>query len=234
MASFKYYAVVLVWIAANIILLAKSSIMSKEEAEALLRTGWWGNTIPVDNSTSHCKWEGIACNKLGNVIGIDLSMKCRSLNELFYSDLGGELEKLNMSSFPNLASLNLSYCGLNGSIPYEIGRLSKLNYLQLFGNSLTGTLPLSMANLAQLLELDISYNSISGSIPSEIGRLSKLNYLSLSGNQLTGMLPLSMANLTQLLQLGISYNSISGSIPYEIRRLSKLNYLQLSYNSLTA
>ncbi|XP_059638702.1 probable leucine-rich repeat receptor-like protein kinase At1g35710 [Cornus florida] len=249
MDSFKYCVVVVVWIATNIILNAAPIISSStEEAEALLRTGWWGKTIPVDNSTSHCEWYGISCNKLGNVIGIDISW--------YY--LGEELEKLNMSSFPNLVNLDLSNCGLNGSIPREIGRLSKLKYLLLPANRLTGTLPLSLANLTQIVELDISGNSISGSIPStivssfpnlvslnlsrcgfnggipyEIGRLSKLNYLQLSYNELTGMLPLSMANLTQLLELDISHNSISGSISTEIGRMWKLTSLQISYNYLT-
>ncbi|XP_059644676.1 probable leucine-rich repeat receptor-like protein kinase At1g35710 [Cornus florida] len=271
MVSFKYCAVVLVWIATNIILnappilskyLSYTSIISKsssskEEAQALLRTGWWGNTsIPsVHNSTSHCEWDGISCNKFGNVIGIDLSPYCQYR---YWNFEGGELEKLNMSSFPNLVTLDLSYCRLNGSIPYEIGRLSKLKYLRLFGNDLTGTLPLSLANLAQIVELDISGNSISGSIPStivssfpnlvslnlsrcgfnggipyEIGRLSKLNYLQLSYNELTGMLPLSMANLTELLELDISYNELTGMMPLSMVNLTQLLQLDISNNSIS-
>ncbi|XP_059639804.1 MDIS1-interacting receptor like kinase 2-like [Cornus florida] len=239
MASFKYYTVVVVavWIAAaNIILMATSSIISPSpspspsssspEAEALLRTGWWGySTVPVDTSASHCEWKGIACNELGNVIGIDLSYS-------YYELEGHQLETLNMSSFPNLVSLNLSGCGLNGNIPYEIGRLSKLNYLRLSRNNLTGVLPLSLANLTQLLELDISFNNVSGSIPAEIGRMWKLTSLQLSNNYLIGSLPLSLANLTQLLELDISSNHVSGSIPPEIGKLETLTSLFLSSNHL--
>ncbi|XP_059651174.1 probable leucine-rich repeat receptor-like protein kinase At1g35710 [Cornus florida] len=252
MASFKYRAVVVVLIAAIIMLMA-TSILSKsssstEEAEALLCTGWWGNTIPVNTSTTHCKWKGISCNGFGNVIGIDLSSS--------YYEVVGELEKLNMSSFPNLLSLDLSYCELNGRIPYEIGRLSKLNSLRLQSNDLTGMLPLSLGNLTQLIELDISYNHVSGSIPPEIGnlehlkslslssnefngsipleigRLRKLNSLDLYYNNLTGMLPLSLANLTQLHDLDISSNHVSGSIPPEIGNLQNLTSLWLASNQL--
>jgi Leucine-rich repeat (LRR) protein len=51
---------------------------------------------------------------------------------------------------------------------YEIGTLSKLTYLDLSLNNLTGELSLSLTNLTQLLHFDISENLITGFIPQRI------------------------------------------------------------------
>lgn len=91
-----------------------SSSLAETEREALVSTGWWENQIYLANT---CDWIGITCSKGGRVISIDLSSK-----EIYIT---GELGKLNFSSFPSLQTLDLSGCGLGGSIPYQIGILSK-------------------------------------------------------------------------------------------------------------
>ncbi|KAK1381328.1 putative leucine-rich repeat receptor-like protein kinase [Heracleum sosnowskyi] len=163
-----------------------------------------------------------------------------------------ELEKLNFSSITYLETLDLSFCELNGSIPYQIGMLSKLKYLSFRGNYLSGELPSSFGNLTQLqtldlygcklneLEklnfssfpylqtLDLSYCGLAGSIPYQCGMLSKLNYLSLYGNDLSGTLPFIF-----LTTLNLSYCGLDGSIPYQIGMLSKLKDLSLQNNHLT-
>ena len=64
-------------------------------------------------------------------------------------NLGDEFRKFNFSSFPNLVHLELNTTGLQGSIPPEIGTLSKLTHLDLSWNNLTGDLPFSLTNLNQ-------------------------------------------------------------------------------------
>ncbi|XVF58262.1 hypothetical protein PTKIN_Ptkin07bG0050600 [Pterospermum kingtungense] len=86
--------------------------------------------------------------------------------------------------FPN-AVIGL---GLNGSIPPQIGAFSKLKYLYLSWNYLTGQLP-PLGNLTHLEELEFSHNEISGSISLEIGNLKNLVNLSLSWNNLVGSIP---------------------------------------------
>ncbi|KAM7508046.1 hypothetical protein LguiA_018499 [Lonicera macranthoides] len=88
---------------------------------------------------------------------------------------------LNFSSLPNLESLDLTSCKLNGTIIYQIGLLSKLTHLSLPSNSLSRNLPLSLANLTQLIWLDFANNGIHGSIPFEMGvSLKILDYLNLN------------------------------------------------------
>ncbi|KAI8015557.1 MDIS1-interacting receptor like kinase 2 [Camellia lanceoleosa] len=94
------------------------------EAKALLNSNWWGNF----SSTDHCKLSGITCNGAGSATRIVLFDDC------FYSDLPGKHENMNWTSLPNLEYLYLSGCYLTGSIPKEIGSLSKLTRLYLSAN----------------------------------------------------------------------------------------------------
>ena len=116
---------------------------STDEAEALRSTGWWNST------SAHCNWDGVYCNNAGRVTQIAFFDSGKKL---------GELSKLEFSSFPSLVELNLCACGLNGSIPHQIGTLTQLTYLSLGLNNLTGELPLSLANLTQLKYLFLHSN----------------------------------------------------------------------------
>ena len=207
----------------TMVVAAKSSALELE-AKALLESGWWSSNYTTDGSSlSHCAWPEIICNDGGSVIEIDME-------EVY---LGDKFRKFNFSSFPNLEVLSLYNTGLQGSIPPEIGTLSKLTFLSLSMNNLTGNLPLSLANLTQLETFDISSNLISGSIPKELGNLKNLRYLYLSNNTLTGPIPSTLSLLTGLSDLDLSSNEISGSIPSEIRFLKNLGYLDLQQNKLT-
>ena len=67
-----------------------------------------------------------------------------------------QLHNFSFSSFPNMVRFKLAGMGLYKSIPPMIGSVSKLTYLNLSWNSLSGELPLSLAKLTQLEKLDIS------------------------------------------------------------------------------
>ena len=168
---------------------SSSSLSDDSEREALVRTGWWGNQIPL------CNWIGIYCSEAGRVVSIELG-EYRYSNSIKYY-IGDELGKLNLSCFPYLQTLDLSYCWLNGSIPYQIGMLSKLKYLSLRGNNLSGKLPSSLGNLTYLEHLDVSQNYLTGFVPSELGNLSNLEYLYLQYNKLTGTIPSALVSLTK-------------------------------------
>ncbi|KAM7465261.1 hypothetical protein LguiB_012823 [Lonicera macranthoides] len=189
------------------------------ESEALEGIRWRWN---ADSSTRHCKWVGIGCNEAGSIT----SIHCPYYNNWFHID------ELNLTSFPNLEVLDLSGCWLDGTIPYEIGMLSKLTQLSLSNNYLSGNLPSSLANLTSLTFLEISRNSLNGSIPSEVlGNLKNLRCLDLSRNLFSGPIPSSVGFMTHLTDLDLSRNQLTGSIPFELGNLKNLEYLHLGENN---
>ncbi|CAL5387471.1 unnamed protein product [Camellia sinensis] len=212
----------------NTSLLASASTTSSSsmiEAKALLNSNWWGNFSPTD----HCKLRGITCNEAGSVISIDLSFYCPYSD--YYPFLPKKLESMNWTSLPNLEHLNLDGCYLTGSIPKEIGSLSKLTSLYLSANyHLEGLLPLTLGNLTQLVQLNISNSNISGPIPSCIGQLTNLTILYLSLNHFSGSIPSEIRKLKNLVEMHISGNNFSGPIPSFIGQLTNLATLDLSLN----
>ncbi|XP_074357023.1 uncharacterized protein LOC141696800 [Apium graveolens] len=201
---------------------ASNSSLITREAEALATLGWWANQIPSNTISNHCSWKGINCSESGRVISIDLGSG--------ENNIGDELGKFNVSSFPYLERLDLGDCGLIGSIPSQIGMLSELNYLSLTNNHLTGHLPSSMASLSQLKVLNLSNNSLSGSVFPEISRLKNLLSLDLSFNKFTGFIPKELGTLTNLVNLFLEQNKLTGTIPSSLGSLTNLRRLDLSHN----
>ncbi|XVF58234.1 hypothetical protein PTKIN_Ptkin07bG0048200 [Pterospermum kingtungense] len=155
------------------ILIAASSPELDLERNAIVQSGWWRSYSNLPSN--HCQWPGITCNHAGSVTEI-------SLQNYYYFE--GKLDNMNFSSLPNLVSLS-GYI-LNGSIPPEIGSLSKLAFLDLSSYHLEGELPPSLGNLKLLEKLHIYGTAITGSIPVELGNLKKLVSLDLSYNNLVG------------------------------------------------
>ena len=119
--------------------------------------------------------------------------------------------------------LRMSSEGIVGTIPSELGNLSNLQGLSLWGNRLTGGIPEELGNLANLRGLDLSGNQLTGEIPPELGRLSNLQLLLLRGNQLTGEIPKELGNLANLRSLWLHGNQLTGVIPKELGNLSNLD-----------
>ena len=136
-------------------------------------------------------------------------------------------------SIENTTELDLSYIGVTGEIPPEIGNLINLSSLILKENQLSGEIPPEISYLTNLTQLDLGGNQLSGEIPSEIESLTNLNILDLAGNQLTGALPAEIGNLAYLTELELGGNQLTGSIPPEIGNLESLTFIHLEYNQFT-
>jgi hypothetical protein len=67
-----------------------------------------------------------------------------------------------------LVFLSLAHNFLDGPIPASV---TKLQQLDLYSNSLNGTIPTQLATLADLKVLDLSGNALSGDIPPGLDNL---------------------------------------------------------------
>lgn len=155
----------------------------------------------------------------------------------------------------SLGRLELTNASLVGVIPSWLWETSpRLQYLNLSGNHLEGSLSSNLSICTQLSELDVSRNRLSGcipsiwpssiyilllndnlysgKIPSSLGKLSQLQILNLANNFFSGNIPYSLGKLFQLHLLNLANNKISGVIPASLSNCSFLTILNLGNNSL--
>ncbi|XP_042943287.1 receptor kinase-like protein Xa21 isoform X2 [Carya illinoinensis] len=130
-------------------------------------------------------------------------------------------------------ALNLSYMGLEGTIPPQIGNLSFLVNLTLRNNSFHGSVPNELSRLYRLKNLHFGFNNFNGEIPSSLGLLSKLQNLFLIGNRFTGAIPQSLSNMSSLERIGLAFNGFSGYIPSSLFNISTLQAIDLGVNKLS-
>ena len=114
-----------------------------------------------------------------------------------------------------VVELVLEEIGLTGAVPAEIGRLSALRHLNLYGNQLT-SLPAEIGQLTSLKVLHLYENQLT-SVPAGIGQLAALEELSLTDNQLTSV-PAEIGQLTSLKVLYLFRNQLT-TLPARIREL---------------
>ncbi|RDX86251.1 putative leucine-rich repeat receptor-like serine/threonine-protein kinase, partial [Mucuna pruriens] len=206
----------------------------------------------------------------GNLLEGHIPSEFGSLHNLYYLDMGSNhLEgEIPLSLFCNGTSLgyvDLSNNSLGGKIPLNNECvLKELRFLLLWSNKLVGQVPLALSNSTKLKWLDLGLNMLSGELPSKIVpnwpqlqylylsynnfashdgntnlepffvslvNLSYFQELELAGNNLGGELPHIIGNLpTSLQQLHLEKNLIYGPIPPRIGNLVNLTFLRLSSN----
>ncbi|CUG91026.1 GP46-like surface antigen, putative, partial [Bodo saltans] len=112
-----------------------------------------------------------------------------------------------------LLYLDLYSNSIQGTLPSSWCSMSALQYLDLYSNSLSGTLPASWGNMSGLQQLYLGNNSLSGTLPASWGNMSHLVYLDLYSSGLSGALPASWGSMSALLYLDLHSNSLSGTLP---------------------
>ena len=132
-----------------------------------------------------------------------------------------------------VVALDLTTSGLSGQVPQELGQLSGLQALHLYGNRLTGRIPPELADLTTLTILDLGANQLTGEVPPGLGGLASLTSLDLSFNQLTGPIPAEFSKLDNLEWLVVAGNDFTGSVNGLFDDLTKLNYISIYETKLT-
>jgi hypothetical protein len=124
--------------------------------------------------------------------------------------------------------IDLTFNNLSGHLPSSIFKLSRLQFLQLRHNRLTGKLEdILLPNVTHLYRLGLSYNSFSGTIPWDVlGTYRSLGKIQLAGSsRLQGQLEESLAKLENLEVLSLGSTKVRGQVPNAITSLKKLWFL---------
>lgn len=125
---------------------------------------------------------------------------------------------------PNLRRLQLDHGRLSGTLPTQIGALTRAEALFMHeSRALSGVLPSQIGALTALLHgMSFASTRLSGSLPSQLGRLSRLRSLWLVHTAMSGALPPSLGHMDGLVQLEVHGARFWGSLPTELGRLSRL------------
>ncbi|KAJ1420898.1 Serine-threonine/tyrosine-protein kinase, catalytic domain [Sesbania bispinosa] len=171
----------------------------------------------------------LSANNLSGPLSIITSTTLHFLN-LSSNVFTGELPLLTGSC----AILDLSNNKLEGNLTRML-KWGNIEFLDLSGNHLTGTIPEETPQFLRLNYLNLSHNSLSNSLPRVLTQYPKLRVLDISSNQLDGLLLPDLLSMLTLQELHLENNMISGGINLSSSHgQSHLQILDLSHNQLNS
>ena len=139
-----------------------------------------------------------------------------------------------IGKMPFLTKLDLSFNpGLIGTFPSEIGNCSALHVIDMAMSGLSGSLPTELAELKSLIRLTMAGNSFVGTIPTEYGRFQRMRAFNLDNNQLTGSLPSELGSMNSIEFFFVGNNQLNGTLPSELGNMTKVEKFHLGDNQLT-
>ncbi|CAB9528038.1 Leucine Rich Repeat [Seminavis robusta] len=220
---------------------------------------WVENQGWLDWDTNECNWtqqrlwdplnQEVNCDDDGKLLSLqfwyannldgtmppEISLLCNSLEIVAFArnyQLKGSIPT-EVGLMTKLALIQFFSATSSGTLPTELGQLQSLKNLLISGRELIGTLPTELGNLSNLTGLVSEGANFSGSIPAEVLRLSNLKTLIFSECPLldtSSFLPGVVRNLHNLEILGLGSGKTGGftSIPTEIGRLTNLQTLKLT------
>ncbi|KAB2010692.1 hypothetical protein ES319_D10G258900v1 [Gossypium barbadense] len=118
-------------------------------------------------------------------------------------------------------------------IPQEIGRLRRLETLQLTNNSIRGEIPSNLSACSKLTLVDMRSNQLAGEIPASLGLLSNLKFLNFANNSLKGSIPPLFGNLSSLEVLSLAINALSATIPEALGQLTNFSFFSIYGNAIS-
>lgn len=129
----------------------------------------------------------------------------------------------------DVQELDLTAISLLGTLPTELGSLTRLYRLAVGSNQLYGTIPSTLANLVELKHFEVYRNDLTGPLP-EWKNLTRLKRILVHKNRLTGTISNDLCLLDDLHSLSLFQNDFHGTVP---DCLSSLSTLQIQDAGLT-
>ncbi|KAJ4723377.1 putative Receptor-kinase [Melia azedarach] len=184
---------------------------------------------------------GLGSNNLYGAVPLSLyNLSFLTVFSLDHNQLRGSLPPSLGLSLSNLQIFQISDNFFGGSIPISLSNASKLEWIEMSGNSFSGKLSVDFRGMKYLSILNVGSNNLGRGEDDEMRFInslvncSNLDTFSINKNLFTGALPHSIVNLTSHLRnLGIFSNNIHGSIPSGISNMVKLELLDISDNLIT-
>ncbi|KAB2620932.1 LRR receptor-like serine/threonine-protein kinase GSO2 [Pyrus ussuriensis x Pyrus communis] len=175
----------------------KQGLIMDEDSQVVFSP--WGTEAAKQDFPTCCRWKGVSCdNQTGHVVrlhlggyyffqGTMISPKLIELKHLKYLDFwrtyfSGSQVPYFIGSLTNLRYLDLSWCSFGGKFPIQVGNLTNLQYLDLGGNDFGNVENLNwLPRLSLLTYLELSYANLSNAFdwPEAVNKLPKLTYLTL-------------------------------------------------------
>ncbi|KAL5573052.1 hypothetical protein UlMin_022649 [Ulmus minor] len=132
-----------------------------------------------------------------------------------------------------LKFLDISFNQLSGELPDCWSHFSELVILMLTSNNLSGRIPISFGSLTSIESLHLGENNLNEELPSSLKNCRKLRVLDVGENKLLGPIPTWIGeNLSALVILILRSNNFFGEIPSSLCHLSLLQLLDLSSNNI--
>lgn len=139
-----------------------------------------------------------------------------------------------MLKWGNIEFLDLGGNHLTGTIPEATPQFLRLNYLNLSHNSLSSSLPRVFTQYPKLRVLDISSNQIDGPLLADLLSMPTLQELHLENNMISGGIRLaSSPDQSHLQILDLSHNQLNGYFPDEFGSLTGLRVLNIAGNNFS-
>ncbi|CAH1438686.1 unnamed protein product [Lactuca virosa] len=180
-----------------------------------------------------------ACNLNGTIPHSIFNLSL--LTELSFHDnqLTGSLPSALGEMLPHLRYFQLQDNHLTGPLPPSISNCSKLEFLEVRGNSFSGKLRIDFSKLKDIYQINIGDNTYGFGEADDmkfidtLRNCSRLKRLDLRNCKFKGVLPTSIGNLVGLTGLGLSRNRFTGKIPSAIGQLQMLQIAHLDDNQLS-
>eukprot|EP00535_Pseudo-nitzschia_heimii_P012946 CAMPEP_0197197684 /NCGR_PEP_ID=MMETSP1423-20130617/32993_1 /TAXON_ID=476441 /ORGANISM="Pseudo-nitzschia heimii, Strain UNC1101" /LENGTH=990 /DNA_ID=CAMNT_0042651509 /DNA_START=46 /DNA_END=3018 /DNA_ORIENTATION=+ len=189
-----------------------------------------------------------------------LSDKFRSLKtlRLQYNEMDKSIPPNFFDDQNAMTELNIGSNNMIGTIPSEVGLVSKMTNLYLFDNNFTGRIPVlgnmplinfraQQNQFTGMLPFDYSYggtwadtlrewwvydNQLTGSLSDSLAFLTSLEDLRLNNNSLSGSIPASIIDMQRLFRFDVHSNALTGTVPENLGNLSVLRDVRLQFNNL--